>query len=74
MTSFAPLIISEVGMLTWFMFFFPQMSQEAAAAASYSAPQFSISRQHVATLSIEREHAGTLSVARKHVGTLEVER
>ena len=44
----------------------------SSAAASYSRPQFSISRQHVATLSIEREHVETLSVARKHVGTLEV--
>jgi hypothetical protein len=61
-------------MTTWLLFFFPQLSQGAVAAAAYYAPQLTIARRHVGTLDIHREHVGTLDVARKHVKTLEIDR
>lgn len=61
-------------MISTLLFFFPQLSQGAVAAAAYSAPAFTLARRHVGTLDIHRERVGTLDIARKHVKTLEVER
>jgi hypothetical protein len=59
-------------MTTWLLFFFPQLSQGAVAAAAYYAPQLTVCRVNAGTLNIERDNAGTRTINRQHAGTLEV--
>jgi hypothetical protein len=59
-------------MPTWMLFFFPQLSQGAVAAAAYYAPQLTVYRVNARTLNVNRDNAGTLGIERQNAGTLEV--